>query len=467
VRAALMAKKRATKVWALGTPSSALIGLTETTGMGADAFTWADGRPLGVDKFGNLFGIIEDGATNHWWLWKNVGGAWARSASSWPSLTRGTVAYDAANNIAHVLWSTTQANGGIVYRRYVIAYNGSNQITGIAEDTGATIAGVVQARTNVVLDDGTGIASYEHPGLIFLGDAAYGSLGALFAFWGCQNAAGNEVRCTMLNFNGVGAQAQTLANWAAPITADTTSLGANTAPAVAYSKVFASANVGLPYVGAQRKAAGTHAKDVYLWYHDGSTNAATSHYQYRRAQWNAGASNWSTGLTTAVNVTLVVRSGTNYSTGYNTNRVQLITRPTESTSGDCMFMAALTWKDDTTGGDTWTLYKIDSADAITSVDVFSFGASSNTTSGPWGDAAFDNTKGQLIVTYNNTSNFPQMQTRNNAMAVLNTSVQLWSVVNGFDIACLLEGGSTNGTIWVVNRDTAAAHNGYAISVAWQ
>jgi hypothetical protein len=450
------------KVWALGTPSSALIGLTQTTGMGADAFTWADGRPLNVDSHGNLFGLIEDGSNNHWWMYKNGASAWTIANHSWPSLTRGTVAYDATNNLAHVLWSTTQANGGIVYRRYVLTYSGQN-ITDINEDTGATIASVVQARTNVVLDDGSGIASYEHPGMIFLNDAAFGSLGGLLAFWGCQNASGNEVRAAMLNFNGVGAAGQTLSNWVAPVTSSTTTLGANTAPATgSYTAIFASANIGLPYVAGQRKANGTNAKDVYFWYDNG---AAAHQYQYRRARWNSGSSNWSTGLTTAATVTNVVRAGTNFATGYNTNRTQLITRPTESVSGDCVFMAGMTWKDDA-NGDTWTLYKIDSADAITTTDVFSFGGSTNTTSGPWGDAAFDNAKGQLIVTYNNTSNFPQMQTRNTAMAVVNASVQLWSVVNGFDIACMVEGGSTNGTIWVVNRDTAVAHNGYAIATSW-
>lgn len=458
MRAPLIAKKH-TKVWTFGTPASALIGLTQTTTMGADAFTWANGRPLGVDKFGNLFGLIEDGSANHWWMWKNGSGAWTVGATSYGFLTRGTVAYDGANNIAHVLWSTSQANGGIVYRRYVISYNGSNQITGIAEDTGATIGGVVQARTNVVLDDGTGVANYEHPGLIFLSDSAYGSLGALFAFWGCQSATANEVRCSMLNFNGVGAQAQTLANWAAPITADTTSMGANTAPAVAYSKIFASANTGLPYVSGQRKAGGTNAKDIYFAY---ATGAAANQYQYRRARWNAGSNNWSTGLTTAATVSNVVRTGTD--TGYGL-KYQLTSRPTESTSGDCMFFGAMTWKDNT-NGDTWAVYKIDATDTISSTDVFSFAGSSNGTSGPWGDCAYDNSKNQLLVTYNNTSNFPQLQSRNNALALVNSSVQLWSVVNGFDIACLLEGGSTNGTIWVVNRDTAAAHNGYAISVAW-
>jgi len=383
-------KRSTAHVWSLGSKVQAQQNTTVTNNISADGYSWANSRPLTIDKYGNRLAIAQrynGGTKYHTFVYANsTSGAWTDSTLNEGFLVRGTVAYDSVNDFVHVLWMTTQANGGIIYRRYVFTRDGSNNITDIQSDS------TVGTRTNLVMDDQSGL-EYEHPVMLWLNDAAYGTYGALVAIYAAQSGTGNEIRASMCNLGATATRGQTAGNWAAVVSADTTGIGGG-APPVVFSKLYSSANTGYPYLGINRKTAGTNAKDLYLVYHTGVNPGA---FQFRRARWNSGANDWSTGLTTAAAISNVQRSGTD--TGYSL-KTQLISRPVESVAGDCVYVGFATWKSNASG-DTWGFAKIDNADAVTLVDTYS--AAGVHSLYPTGDIAYASAKGLLVATYIKTS----------------------------------------------------------------
>src|SRR5215467_13701093 len=288
----------------IGSVSTGNMNTTVTNSMGPDGITWANCGPAVIDQYGNVIVITEDNAGLHWFSYLNASGStWADGAVNENFLIRGAMWLDQAHGYIHVLWVATQANGGVIYRRYVITYSGSN-ITAIASDS------TIGTRTNVVLDDGTGVSGYEHPNLLPLPDIG-GTYGALVASWSALSATGTEIRSAMLVMGANATAGQTLANWVFPVVSDTTGLGANTAPAVgSYSKLYSSANhTDHLYHGLMRHAVGSHANDLFLVHTNGLGSAAAT-YSWRRATWNAPSSKWSSGLTTDTTICAVQRSGT-------------------------------------------------------------------------------------------------------------------------------------------------------------
>lgn len=69
----------------------------------------------------------------------NNGSTWTEGAESYTFLTRGSIGYDTINDKLHVIWTGDGASDGIIYRRYGIARDGSNNITAITREDSSDI----------------------------------------------------------------------------------------------------------------------------------------------------------------------------------------------------------------------------------------------------------------------------------------------------------------------------------------
>jgi hypothetical protein len=374
---------------ALGTPSFAYQNTTVTNDLAADGYSWANARPLRVDKHGNRLTLAQrnnGGTKKHFWVWKNAAG-WVDNASLTGGasageafMERGTFDYDPVNDRLYTLWITSNpGDGGVIIRAYDIVYSGNN------------ISAINRTASYSVVLDGSNVAdAYQHPCLLFLDDAAYGDYGALLAVWSARKTT-NEIRAAMVVQDDDGLAGGTAANWVAPVTAAVDTLSA--APDVAsYSALVANATGAIPYPSIGRKASGTHVNDIYLAYHNGAV-VGSAQWRWRRLRWNSGANDWSTGLTADALVSNVQRAGTD--TGYELKQ-QLGTFIHEDTANDRMAFGLATWKSNT-DGDTFGFAMISAADAISLVDVYS--AAETHSFAPVGDIAYDTTHNRIVVSY--------------------------------------------------------------------
>ena len=91
-----------------------------------------------IDKFGKyiLTTQARTGPTTHF-AFSNDGSTWTQNSEDYTSLASGSIAYDSKNDVLHVIWNASAATTGIIYRRYSITRDGSNNITDIlAMDSG-------------------------------------------------------------------------------------------------------------------------------------------------------------------------------------------------------------------------------------------------------------------------------------------------------------------------------------------
>lgn len=352
--------------------------------LSADGFTWAQGDNIKVDQYGTIYSLAQSNSGNNDidFVYSNDGGStWASTALGQGFITRGYYVIDDVNDIAHVLWKATATSDGMIYRRYTISRDGSNNVTGFTRDLAI----------NLQLDFNA--SQYEHPVLLHLTGAAYGTYGALLAIWGARNSAGTpskwEIRASMRILSNTSAD-NTAGNWVAPITDDATTMTQDAA--VPYSIVASGTADDQPYVSAARKPSGTNANDVYVFWHEGSTSGPL---RFRRMRWNSGSNDWSTGLSSTVTILASLqRGGTD--TGYSL-KYQLHTTPHFDTQEDQVWVGFASWLDNA-NGDTWSIVPIDNTDTVgTIIDVYSAGGTHSFA--PTGDLMYDSVSGQMIVTY--------------------------------------------------------------------
>jgi hypothetical protein len=430
------------KVWALGTVVAANVNTTVTNNMGADGYTWAN-APAIKDSHNNIITITEDNSQIHRFTYLNASGStWADSTLNEPSWTRGSMYLDDTNHLLHVLLTTTIANGGVVYRRYQVQYTGNN-ITDIVSDNGVTIGGS-STRTNVVLDDGVGLSTVEHPVLIGMPNE-----NAMLAVWGAGASTKGEVRAAMVTFNTIN-DAKTLANWVAPVSSSTTTLGANTAPATgSYSALAVTTTMvstHVPYLGIARQA----NKNLFLVYWDGVA------YKWLRVTWNSGSSNWSGGLGSATTIYNVTRSGTD--TGYGTKvqeglKSQLTTAPSEDGAGN-MYVGLASWNGNT-NGDSWGGARIDAAGTLTTFEIHAWGGASNNGAPnlyPTGDLAIDGPTGTLIATYITQTDAKVQLYNRTTLATQGSAVQVFNAVSDIPLILRFRVGSSGNQIGIIERD---------------
>jgi hypothetical protein len=264
----------------------------------------------------------------------------------------------------------------------------------------------------------------------------------------------------MLTFNTIN-DGKTLANWVAPVSSSTTTLGANTTPATgSYSALAATTTItsgNVPYLGITRQA----NKNLFLVYWDGAA------YKWLRVTWNAGSSNWSGGLGTATTIYNVTRSGSD--TGYNL-KFQLISAPSEDAAGT-MYVGLASWNGNT-NGDTWGGARVDSSGTLTTFDIHAWSGSSAGGSPslyPTGDLAIDTTSGLLVATYiTQTQVIAQLYNRTTLATQGSADVLLTRV---FDIPLILRTRPSAGNLLIYGRDAVNTptppYHGYAITVPIQ
>ena len=321
---------------------------TFTNDMSPDGYSWANAHVLMQDSFGKYIALCQrqnGGTQQSNFVYSNNGTSWNDAGLSSAFLTRGTAVYDDINDLIHVLWVAAAASDGIIYRRYSITRDGSNNITGISQ-----VAGV-----NLQLDlEDAGSMGYQHPLLLFLNQ---GTNGTLLAVWSARNNSGvsnkNEIRASMRALSNTTAD-NTASNWSAPVTTDTTSIGQS--PQVPYSKLVFNNDSGIAY-----PSIGLLNDDLVLCY--SASPSGVDQWRFRKAI--KSGTNWSGGLTTDTLITNIRRSGTD--SGYSL-KYQLGSYVYQY--GTSFLFGLATWKDDTLG-DTWGYVIVDSDDTVHLVDVYS------------------------------------------------------------------------------------------------
>jgi hypothetical protein len=440
----------------LSNPQFAAMNTTFTNNMGADGFTWSQGYPILVDKFNKIVTTAESLAGDHKLVFSNDGGAsWTDGATAYIVLTRGCITYDSTNDLIHALWSAAASTDGVIYRRYSITRDGSNNITAITQ-----VAGV-----NLQMDfQGSGTMDYQHPVIMWLNDAAYAPNGAVVCIWSARNNAapvGSELRASMRILSN-NTSDNTAGNWVSLGANSTTGIG--NAPSVAYTALATTTHNGGLWVSAYRKQAGTHAKDLYLVYGDPQPTPGV--WQWRRCPWNSGSSNWNNTFTTPATISNIQRAGSD--TGYGL-KYQLGTKLLEDTGNDKIWVGLATWKDNV-NGDTWGFVGLDNADGIGAlVDVYS--ANGAHSYAPTGDLMFDATSSNLVASYLKTSGggtYLRPYAASNGAAA--SSEVLVFNSSQTDIPLLWQGGrygtSSPHKLLVMFRNTAATHLGFFGTMDW-
>jgi hypothetical protein len=456
------------KVWTLTSPSFSLQGTTHSAQGTDDQIGWTQGLPYFKDKNLNDIAVIQfnSGSVANGFIYRNVGGSWADASTNEGALIHGASAYDATNNLIHVLWYSTglgDANGdvGYVYRRYVIQYSGAN-ITNIVSDNGITIGGS-STRTNLVVDAQTVANNFlgELPSLVFVPNGTYGTL---VAMWPLRNTTGVELRISMCAMGASSSAGKTAGGWTNPFggATATTTIG-GTAPYVAYGKAYVNvaASQLIAFSSLYQKASGTNIGDLCIVYVAGSS-VGTYAYKWVRMRYNSGSSNWSTGLSTPVAIANIQRAGTD--TGYSL-KYQILSNIVEDASGNC-FIGIATWKDNTSG-DTWGYAQIlDSAETVALADAYSAGGAHSYA--PTGHIAYDPAKGLLVVSYIKTSTqFAFVQAFAGTTQKIGETA-LFSAAK-VDIPYFLSGNPTVGTdMPMILRDAPVQpHAGYSGKITWQ
>lgn len=363
------------QVLAEGTYSS--LGTGDADDGSNDAINFSQGRVWTIDKYGKYIWSTQgrSGPTSHW-AWSNDDGAtWSQSSEGYSFLTRASVAYDSINDVLHVIWSATDSNDGIIYRRYSITRDGSNNITSIQR---------MNMGVNLQLDTSSS-RILEEPVAIWVNDGT--TNGSLVAVWSKHGSSLNEVRGSMRHLSMTDDDG-VAGNWIA-LDGSGDTFGTD-APAVSADKIYGD-NSGSSAASAKvRGGSGSHKDDLYVFVAEQDDNSGDQLLGFR-GTWNSGNHDWSGGWTS-----LGAIGAMDTTSGYNL-KYQLVTKPVIDTINDRLYVGWARWK---TGGegDTVSIAYLDSADSASStVDVYS----ANGTHGyaPTIDISYDSTLGLVYAAY--------------------------------------------------------------------
>lgn len=434
----------------LTSPSFSLMNTTTTNNMGPDGFTWPQGGPNGpiiVDSFGKLMSVPEDSGGNHSITYSNTGGASWSDALSLGFLTRGSGVYNSKTDRLEVCWLAQLATDGILYRRYAPTRDGSNNITGWTAE-GAGYA-VLDAQT-------TGTMLYEHPTILFLDDAAFGSNGAILCMWSARNTGvggtGNEIRAAMRVLSQ-SALDFVASNWTHIGINSTTTIG-NAPGTGSYTAILANAVSGIPHGSLNRLS----NKDLFIGYHTGDVSGGkmAGSWQSRRATWASGSNTW-TALTSPVTISNIVRAGTD--SGSN-QKGELLSKIVQDGSGNVYFGVS-TWKSNVLG-DTWSYAQVTPGDVASLVDVYS--ANGAHSYAPDGDVEYDSVTDQIVVSYITTSDQAAYIQRFRGLSSL-ASPQLVFNSAPVDIT-LIRTRVVPGKLAMMFRDTNSPKKGWFGTLTW-
>lgn len=374
----------------LSTPALAAMNTTFTNDLSADGMTWdAVGGAFVIDQYGVYVQYIQryNGGTKLcYFVYSNDQGAtWNDNAGVVGGegfLTRGSIVYDAGRDCFHGLIVTENpGDGGIIYRRYSIARDGSNHITSIARVAGVSLS----------MDDSSGGNDFP---TIIMTDA-----NTLLAAWTARTVLGGEIRCCKCDISGDADAGKTAANWV-NIGVNSVSLIGSLPAVGSYTIPFTQGVAVFTYFALIQMTSG----DLGWFYQNGP---APGIFRWRRSVRNA-ANSWNS-FATAVTISNVQVAGTD--TGYALKN-QLIGKLVQI--GAVVFAVAPVWLSDA-AGDTVRLFAISAADVPTVVTVYSAGGAHSYA--PTCALAYDATSGRLIVSYIKTAtSFIYLQTFDSALA---------------------------------------------------
>ncbi len=359
--------------------SYAPLGTSNSLDGSNDALTWDQGNLLTIDAHGKYISLVQTrtGPTTNF-TWSNDNGAtWVQGTESYSFLTRGSIAYDPLNDKLHVIWAATSASDGIIYRRYGITRDGSNNITAISREDAAGI--------NLQLDT-SGSCSLEYPSAIWHDDGT--ANGALIAIWSKDSCAGlAQVRGSMRKLSLSAADGQA-ANWAAlDGVADTFATEAPFVPAdMIHGDTQGSVNNSIKIRGGT----GARKDDLYVFVQE-SVSSGTDEVLAYRAIWNSLNDDFSGGWQSPVIVGVA-----NTLSGYNLKH-QLLSKVVLDETNDRLYISFARW---ITGGDGDTVsfaYLDDTDTPSATYDVYS--ALGTHSYAPTMSVSFDAILGTFVVAY--------------------------------------------------------------------
>jgi hypothetical protein len=405
------ARRAAAQEAALGTPSFAAMGTTFTNDLSPDGMTWdAVGGAFRIDTFGKYIQFVQRHNANTrlcYFVFSNDKGlTWADNtgvSGGEGFLVRGSIVYDADRDCLHGLIVTTNAgDGGIIYRRYTIARDGSNNITSIARVGGVSVS-----------LDSAGDA-YEFPTLIMT-DAD-----TLVASWTVRTGSGGEIRACKCDLSGSDDAGGTVSNWVHLGVNSTTTIGG--APHTgSYTVVYTQASNVFAYFSLKQLASG----DLGWFYHSG---AVPGQWRWRRSV-ESGVNVWNS-LSSPVVISNMQVAGTD--TGYEL-KVQLCSKVVEDGDGNA-FVAAPVWLSNVVG-DTVRLFKVTNADAVFATTIYS--ASGAHPYAPTCGLGYDAVSDRLIVSYIDDASAAFVQLHNPADLSVTQEAMLAYDNNPVDIPLVL------------------------------
>jgi hypothetical protein len=370
----------------LGVPVWTTQNTTVGNNQGADGKTWSQGGNPIIDQYGNEVEISQKYGSGLWLLYNNLNSGWVDVNSNpdpnvnraYPiPATRAATAYDSINDCVHTLYQGSNANDGVIYRRYYINRDGSNNITGFLGDTNINL--------QIDLNNG-GTMDYRHPVVLFCPDI--GTLGAIICFWGARNMGGTkgtEVRSSMRVLSNTSADG-VAGNWT-HLGTNSTTIIAN-APAVAYT-AWSADNADTNARGYPSVARKSNGDLIVIF--TGQVNAGTG-WRYRRGTYSAGQ--WTLGST--IDIGELVQSGS--AVGAYNLPFEVGTKPVFDSAGNCYF-GALYWVNDTLGN-VWRVSKISTGDVVsTFADLYSGGANRDENLFITGDIKYFPNVDRLVTTH--------------------------------------------------------------------
>lgn len=354
------------------------LGTPDSKNGSADAINFSQGRVWTIDRHDKYIWLTQARPPEHHWAWSNdLGATWTQGSESYQYLTRASVAYDPKNDKLHAIWAPINPPDGILYRRYGITRDGSNNITAITQEDAENI--------NLKLDSSES-KTLAQPVAVWVDDGS--SNGLLVAIWEKYGEALTQVRASMRQLS-LTSDDGVAANWAA--LDGSADVFETDAPAVAADIIYGSTIAGAAVPAATvRGGSGSRKDDLYVFV--AQTVAADTSISAFRGVWNSSSKNWSGGWQAPVVVGQINSYGGGYSLKY-----ELITKPVLDPVNDRLWIGWARWKD-ATAGDTVSVAYLDSEDAASQViDVYS--ANGAHSYAPTIDIAFDALLETLYVAY--------------------------------------------------------------------
>jgi len=258
-----------------------------------DATQYGQARHFLVDNYGNLVMAYVNGTSST--ISEITLGYSNDSGANWTSVTgvssssanRPAMAYDSVNDKVHMVYQETTSSGanGLIYNRFSISRNGSNQITGFVSD------GTLEMEK----------FNTRRPAIMWTSDG--GSGGTVVVTWIRQNDAGSvhHVVASMRNISNTAADF-TAGNWKALDGSSDSLASITTQPNVARDVVDGNtASTGgdnaISCVVQRPSTASSYGRDVYIVYtlFDGSTGATVDKLAWKKATWSSANNDWSGG----------------------------------------------------------------------------------------------------------------------------------------------------------------------------